>query len=156
MRNVKKYIAIGITKISLSLQIIPHFMTQKLELLKKNILSIILALIIMYLSLASSDTFKEVSFINIPNLDKIIHIILYFSLMTTIIFENRQIIKSLKHLLWISIIPLAYGILMEVLQATITVSRFASIWDILFNASGILVSLLLWIWSKPFIKKSFR
>jgi len=131
-------------------------MTQKSELLKKNILSIILALIIMYLSLASSDTFKEISFINIPNPDKTIHFIMYFSLMTTIIFENRLILKSTKHLLWISLIPLAYGILMEVLQVAITVSRFASIWDIIFNASGILVSLLLWIWVIPFIKKSFR
>jgi len=131
-------------------------MTQKSELLKKNILSIILALIIMYLSLASSDTFKEISFINIPILDKTIHFIMYFSLMTTIIFENRLILKSTKHLLWISLIPLAYGILMEVLQVAITVSRFASIWDIIFNASGILVSLLLWIWVIPFIKKSFR
>lgn len=110
----------------------------------------------MYLSLASSDTFKEVSFFNIPNFDKIIHFIMYFSLMTTIIFENRQTLKDNHHIFLTSLIPLTYGIVMEVLQAVFTVSRFASIWDILFNASGILVSLLSWIWLKPLINKSFR
>jgi VanZ family protein len=121
-------------------------------MIKKNILSILVALIIMYLSLASADTFDKVSFINFPNIDKVVHFGMYFGLMSVIIFENRKTIKGTSHLFIIGLIPLFYGILMELLQSILTVSRFASIFDVLFNSLGILISILLWLWIKPYIK----
>lgn len=125
-------------------------------MLKKNIFSIIVALIIMYLSLAGSDTFKKVSFVNIPHIDKIVHFCMYFGFMSVIILENRSSLKSNRLLFLTALIPLFYGILMEFLQLALTVTRSASLYDIVANSTGILVSLLLWIWIKPIKKESIR
>lgn len=125
-------------------------------MLKKNIFSILVALLILYLSLSSSDTFKKVSFLNIPFQDKIVHFGMYFSLMSVIIIENRKIIKSNLQLFLTAIIPFFYGILMEILQSTLTISRLASIYDIIFNSAGILVSILLWLLIKPLTKETIK
>ena len=120
-------------------------------MIKKNILSILVALIILYLSLASADTFKKVSFISFPNIDKVVHFGMYFGFMSVIIFENRKTIKKNSQLFLTGLIPLFYGILMEFLQAVLTIDRFADIYDVLFNTFGILISILLWLWIKPFV-----
>jgi VanZ family protein len=120
-------------------------------MVKKNILSIFVALIILYLSLASSETFKKVPLINIPNSDKVVHFLMYFGLMSVIIFENRRTIKNNKQLFLVALIPLFYGILMELLQLTITSTRSCSFFDVLFNSAGIIVSTLLWLRFKPWI-----
>jgi VanZ family protein len=125
-------------------------------MVKKNILSILVALIITYLSLASAATFEKVSFFNIPFLDKIVHFGMYFFLMSVILFLNRKTLKGDAHLFLIALIPFFYGILMEILQATLTVSRSGSFYDVIFNSAGILVSLLLWLWIKPFTKETVR
>lgn len=125
-------------------------------MLKKNIFSILVALLIMYLSLTSSDTFNKVSFFNISFLDKIVHFGMYFVLMSVIIFENRKTFKNTGHLFLIALIPLFYGVLMEILQSTLTVSRSGSFYDVIFNSAGILASLLLWLWVKPLTKETIR
>lgn len=118
--------------------------------------SILLALLILYLSLTPSDTFKKVSLFNIPFQDKIVHFGMYFSLMTVIIFEHRKIIKSNSQLYMTAIIPLFYSILMEILQSTLTTSRTGSMYDVIFNLAGILVSVLLWLWIKPSNKETVK
>ncbi len=125
-------------------------------MIKKYIFSIPVALIIMYLSLANSQTFDKVSFIKIPNIDKLIHFTMYFGLMSVLILENRKTIKSAGNLFLIGLLPLFYGILMEILQATITVSRTGSVFDAMANGAGILVSILLWLWIKPVKKQIIR
>jgi VanZ family protein len=132
------------------------FLHQILKMLKKNIISILLALIIMYLSLANSHTFEKVSLYRIPQFDKIVHFLMYFGLMSSIIFENRKTLKNNRTLFLISLIPLFYGILMEILQSVLTVTRCASIYDAISDEAGILVSVLLWLWIKPFIKDTIR
>jgi VanZ family protein len=125
-------------------------------MLKRNILSILVALIILYLCLANSQTFEKVSFYKIPYLDKIVHFSMYFGLMSSIIFENRKTLKKTRSLFLVSLIPLLYGILIEISQAVFTVTRYASIYDVISNATGILVSILIWLWIKPFIKETIR
>jgi VanZ family protein len=125
-------------------------------MIRKNKFSILSALIIMYLSLTSSHTFDKVPLINIPNIDKIIHFVMYFGLMSVIILENRNNLRNNRRLFLTGLIPLLYGILMEILQATVTVTRTASFYDALANSSGILVSILLWIWIKSLKKQIIR
>jgi VanZ family protein len=125
-------------------------------MIKKNIFSLLVALIIMYLSLASSHTFDNVPLINIPNFDKVVHFGMYFGLMMVIILENRKTIKSTRYLFLAGLIPLFYGILMEILQSTLTVTRTGSIWDALANGAGILASILLCLWIKPLKKQIIR
>jgi VanZ family protein len=119
-------------------------------MIKKNIFSIIVALIILYLSLASSDTFDSVPVFNIPYYDKLVHFCMYSGFMAVLILESRNKIKSNLQLFLIALIPFSYGILMEVFQASLTTSRSASFLDVAANLSGILASLLLWLWIKPY------
>jgi VanZ family protein len=125
-------------------------------MLKKYILSIVVALIIMYLSLASSDTFDKFPTFNIPNFDKLVHFCMYFGLMSVILFDSRKSLKNTRGLFLTALIPLGYGILMEILQSTLTTSRTGSFYDITFNFSGILVSMLLWLKISSFIKDKFK
>lgn len=121
-------------------------------MIKKNIFSILVALIIMYVSLASSHTFEKIPLIKIPNFDKIVHFGMYFGFMSVIFLENRRTFQSTSRLFLLGLIPLIYGILMEILQATITVSRSGSAYDALANSAGILAAILLWLWIKPLNK----
>mgnify|MGYP001791492334 FL=1 len=85
-------------------------------MVKKNIFSILVALVILYLSLANAQTFAKVPYFNIPDFDKIVHFGMYFSLMSVIIFENRKSIKSSRQLFLIALIPILVGVSMEILQ----------------------------------------
>jgi VanZ family protein len=125
-------------------------------MIKKNIFSILIALIIMYLSLANAQTFDKAPFIDIPNIDKAVHFCMYFGLMLVIILENKNSIKSNGHLFLLGLIPLSFGILMEIIQATLTVTRSGSVFDALANSAGIFVSILLWLWIKPTKKGIIR
>jgi VanZ family protein len=114
-------------------------------MIKKNIFTILVALIIMYLSLANSHTFDKIPLVDVPDFDKVVHLVMYFSLMSVIILENRKTIKSPVRLVLIGTIPLFYGILMEILQATLTISRSGSFYDALADAAGVLLSILVWL-----------
>ncbi len=118
-------------------------------MLKKNKFSIVSALVIMYLSLASSQSFDKVAFITFPHIDKIVHFGMYFVLMSVIILENRKTIYKTGHLFLIGLIPLLYGIILEIMQSTLTLTRTGSFYDALFNCAGILVSILLWLAVRP-------
>jgi VanZ family protein len=107
------------------------------------------ALIILFLSLASSETFENVSFFDISYMDKIVHFGMYLGFMSVIILENRKSVKTNFHLFLLALIPFSYGILMEVLQSTVTTSRSASLYDVMVNSAGIITSILLWLWIKP-------
>jgi VanZ family protein len=125
-------------------------------MIKKNIFSLLVALIIMYLSLASSHTFDKIPLINIPNIDKFVHFAMFFGLMSVIILENRRKIKSPSYLFMSGLIPLFYGILMEVLQSTLTTTRTGSFYDAVADGTGILASILIWLWIKSPKKERIR
>jgi VanZ family protein len=117
-------------------------------MIKKNIFSILTALIIMYLSMANSHTFDEVH-INVPNFDKLVHFGMYFGLMLVMILENSKNIKSARNIFLLGIIPLSYGILIEIMQSTLTSTRSGSVFDALADGVGIIISILFWLWIRP-------
>jgi VanZ family protein len=117
-------------------------------MIKKNIFTILVALIIMYLSLANSHTFDKIPLVDVPDFDKVVHLGMYFGLMSVIILENRKTIISTVGLFLIGVIPLLYGILMEILQSMFTITRSGSIYDAIADAAGVLLSILLWFWIK--------
>jgi len=125
-------------------------------MVKKNILSFLVALIIMFLSLAGSDNFNGVPFFNIPYFDKIAHFGMYFGFMSVLLFENRKQITENRQIMLLSAIPFFYGIMMELFQIIFTVSRNGSVIDVVFNSAGIIVSALLWSRIKPFRNNAFK
>lgn len=122
----------------------------------KNKFSILVALIILYLSLASASTFDKLHLSKIPFYDGIVHFGMYFGLMSAIIFENQKTLAKTRILLITSLVPLFYGILMEFLQIALTYSRQGSISDCIFNSAGIIVAMLIWLQIKPSTKETFR
>ncbi len=125
-------------------------------MLKRNILSIFTAAVILYLSLSSSDKFDKTPFWNIPGFDKIVHFMMYFFLMSVIVFENRYNIKYNTRLYLIGLIPVIYGGLMEILQLLFTNTRSASFFDFIADAAGVICSILLCFLLKPVRKVLFR
>jgi VanZ family protein len=121
-------------------------------MLKKNLFSILISVGILYLSLANANNFNEPAFINIPYLDKIVHFGMYFSLSLSIYVENRKSITSGERLLLASLVPLSYGILMEILQM-FTATRSASLGDGIADLAGIIFALIVW---RSFLSKRLR
>lgn len=112
-------------------------------MIRKNIFSILIAIVILYLSLANSHNFDKVH-LNIPFADKLVHFGMYFSLMTSLWIENRNRINTRMDILVLSLIPFIYGILMEILQY-FTISRSPSLADAAADTAGIVFSLIIWM-----------
>lgn len=125
-------------------------------MLRKNIISIFLALVILWLSMANQHTFDKVSFKTIPNFDKLVHFMMYFGLMSVILFENRAFIKGLRQMFLLSVIPIVYGIIIEFMQAFLTTTRSGSFGDAMCDIFGVAASLLLANWLLPRIKEIFK
>jgi VanZ family protein len=124
--------------------------------IKKNIFSIIVALIIMYLSLASANTFDKVPEFDIPYIDKIVHFLMYFGLTSVMILEHHETVKKFSSLLLLGLFPFFYGILMEILQSNLTSDRTGDIFDAVSNTSGIIVSILIWLSVRPLFYRIFK
>jgi VanZ family protein len=123
-------------------------------MIRKNIFTIITSLIIIYFSLADSHTFSNSIFINIPYIDKLGHFGLYFILMTVIILEHKNSFNNTRQLILIALIPFIFGTLMEILQLLITPDRQGEILDAVSNAAGITAALFLWLFIKPYYRKT--
>lgn len=125
-------------------------------MIKKNIFSILVALILLYLSLTNSEKFQNAPFVSVPFIDKIVHFGMYFIMMSVIIIEHRKNLRDPRKLFLFAVIPLSYGILMEILQATLTVTRSGDFYDALADTAGIVACVLLWLLIKPSIKERVK
>lgn len=125
-------------------------------MIRKNLFSILVALLLLYLSLANSDKFEKVELINIPYFDKIVHFGMYFFLMSVVIIEHRKNIRNYMNLFLLALIPLSYGIVIEILQLTLTSTRSGDFYDALADAAGVFASVLLWLIFKPGVKESVK
>jgi VanZ family protein len=125
-------------------------------MLQKNKFTILTAIVILYLSLAGSQTFGSRAFINIPYIDKIGHFCLYFLLMAVIILEHRHYFRDTRHLLLIALVPLCFGILMEFFQMLLTSDRRGEVLDAIFDCAGIAAALYIWMIYKPYYRDQVK
>ena len=110
------------------------------NLLKNSILLIAIAIVIIitYLSLVK----LEAQPISISHLDKLEHAIAYFFLTLSWLLVIRK--KSQKNITKIIVVfsCVFFGILIEILQGTLTNYREASYLDILANSFGVFMAML--------------
>jgi len=125
-------------------------------MIRKNLFSILVALLLLFLSLTNAETFRKVQINSFPNFDKVVHFGMYFVLMTVIIIEHRKNLNNPLNLFLLALIPLSYGILMEILQLTLTSTRSGDFYDALADAAGVLASVLLWLIIKFFSGNTIR
>jgi VanZ family protein len=128
---------------------------QILIMIKNNFRSAVIAIIIFIMSITESNNLKAPRFLDIPNLDKIVHFGMYFTFMFVLVYENRKKISKKTNVFLIGFIPFTYGILMECCQYLFTKTRTADMLDVLFNTLGILMAIGLWKYLKHIkIKRS--
>ena len=125
-------------------------------MIKRNIFSLIIAIIICYLSLANARTFENSVFSGIPQFDKFVHFSMYFALMSVIILEHRRSIRNIRQIFLIAIIPFAYGVLLEFAQAYLTTTRSGSVYDALADLAGVFFSIFLWFLLKNKLRLDLR
>jgi VanZ family protein len=125
-------------------------------MIRKNLYSILVALLLLYLSLTNAEKFDKIPIVNIPYIDKFVHFGMYFLMMSVIIIEHRKALRNYRNLFLFALIPLSYGILMEILQSTITMTRTGDFYDALADTAGIIVSVVLWLLIRPTLKEEIR
>ena len=118
--------------------------------------TLIVSLLILYLSLKNASAFNKVPLFNIPHFDKIAHFCMYFGLMSVFILETKRSDNFNRSVILLAPFPFLYGILMEILQGLLTTTRSPSIYDVLFNTFGILFSVLAWLIIKARLPDKFR
>jgi len=122
-------------------------------MIRKNIFSIIVALVILLLSLLGSGTLEKVDFMDLTFTDKIAHFGMYFGFTSVIIYENRKKMMFSAIYIVAALIPFFYGILMEFLQEFMTTTRSGNIYDVIFNTAGIIASISIWLLFKSHINR---
>ena len=85
--------------------------------------------------------------------DKAIHIFAYFLLTLSWLFSYKKESKKLKVSIIILVIVFSYGIIIEVLQGTVTENRQPEAYDLLANFTGIILALTVF---KSVLQKKLR
>ncbi|AWL78984.1 VanZ family protein [Capnocytophaga canimorsus] len=121
-------------------------MKNSLEL-KSYKYSILWSLWLMMVTFPSLKTpSKETVSSFIPHLDKIAHFTFYFVFTLLLVLAlKRELLffnKTLSIYTFAGIVAFVWGLSMEILQKTITDTRSADIFDVLFNTFGIVVALV--------------
>ncbi len=105
--------------------------------------AIAITICIAYLSLIKTTNFPDIAF---SNIDKIYHLVAYFGLTSSWLFA----LKKPKYKYKVLIACVLYGIILEVLQTTLTEYRAGELFDFLANSVGVLLALLIF---NLFLKK---
>ncbi len=125
-------------------------------MLKKNLFSMTIALVILFLSFTGSGTFSNLNLPHIPYLDKIVHAVMYFALMFGITFENRNIPDTRKKFLVLGSIPVLFGGLIEIMQSMFTTTRSGDILDFFADIAGVILAAGAWMLVRRFFQKKVR
>ncbi len=100
---------------------------------------------VTYSSLYSFEDNEFGSF-NIPYRDKVIHFIFYFvpTILGSLFLIERKKKKSLptKQLTILAFSLIFFGIIIEVIQGTMTVNRSGDVYDALANSTGVILGII--------------
>lgn len=111
--------------------------------LKQYYKSILIGLLILWLSLTGSNIPVPGRLLNIPYLDKLGHLGMYTVFSAVLLLDSCRWRADQNFHYLILLIPLIFGALMEILQMTLTVSRKAEELDLVANIVGISAGLLM-------------
>ncbi|WP_298498269.1 VanZ family protein [uncultured Algibacter sp.] len=102
-------------------------------------------------------TLKDLPDVHISFADKIFHFLAYsiFALLWYLAFFYTFNLKKNKALIYAFILAVIFGIIIEILQDTMTVTRALDVYDALANTLGALIaSVLIWINNRSQVKNS--
>lgn len=111
--------------------------------IKQYYKSIIIGLLILWLSLSGSKSLVPGRMLNIPYIDKMGHFAMYAFFSGVLLLDSCRWTTSRNFRYIILIIPVFFGALMEIMQMTLTTSRKAEFIDLLANVAGVASGILL-------------
>jgi len=89
--------------------------------------------------------------------DKMLHagayLFLAFLWKLYIVFQKTDFKRYTSSLLWVAFACFIFGMLIEVLQGTLTSYRTPDWWDVLANSTGVVLAVLFFIVMAPTVKK---
>src|ERR1035437_1361012 len=104
--------------------------------------SIFIVVLIQYLSFASPVTFERIPTPPIPNLDKLVHFLMYAGLTAVLILDFNKHRKSNSNLQFFVLVcivfPILFGGIVEILQSDYFAPRTGDWFDWLAEISGVL------------------
>jgi VanZ family protein len=112
------------------------------------------AIIIILLSIPGSDLPEETSFLSIPYFDKWVHLgifALFVVLWCWYLSTRRPVTRRTGSFIWITIIGILLGYMMELVQKYFVPNRDYDLWDVVADGIGAIAGLLLSL--KIFAKK---
>ncbi len=105
--------------------------------IKQYYKSIIVGLLIVWLSLSGSKTLVPGRMLSIPYIDKMGHFAMYAFFSAMLLLDSCRWQSKLRFNYAILLIPLFFGVLMEIMQMTLTTSRKAEMLDMVANIGGV-------------------
>ncbi len=119
-----------------------------IKFIKQHLNSLLWALIILILCGAPSSGFPSSRFFNIPHFDKIVHFGLYVVFALLLVSENNTLRNKggiTKRSIFIALtIAILYGLLIEILQRYVFISRGADLLDFLANTLGAIFAIFIY------------
>ncbi len=114
-----------------------------MKFIKDFYITIILSLIIVFLSLSNVQSLGLDRFWFFKNEDKVIHFLMYFGLSFSLITEYYiKIFKINLNLFLINLFPVFFGGFIEILQSVLTNNRSGDWLDFFADATGVIFALM--------------
>jgi len=111
--------------------------------IKQYYKSIIIGLLILWLSLSGSKTMIPGRMLNIPYIDKMGHFAMYAFFSAVLLLDSARWRTSSHFRYIILLIPVFFGAMMEIMQMTLTTSRKAETIDLVANIGGVTAGIVL-------------
>jgi len=128
----------------------------KLEKFKKYKFSILIFLVIVTVSLINTQSIPIDEELLFKHFDKVVHLLMYFTLTFTFILENfisNKFNIYKMHLFAIITLSSIVGIGMELAQSFFTTYRSGDFFDEMANLSGVVLAVLVFLLLKNKLKK---
>ncbi len=111
--------------------------------IKQYYKSIIIGILILWLSLSGSKSLIPGKMLGIPYIDKMGHFAMYTFFSGVLLLDSCRWRTSRHFRYAVLLLPLIFGALMEILQMTLTTSRKAETLDLVANITGVSAGILL-------------
>lgn len=120
--------------------------------LRYNLPGIVWGLIIIIILGLPGDDLADISFLNIPYFDKIVHVFLFLVFVFLLAYgfakQNRFNILHHKFLLFSLLTGVIYGGLTEILQEVVFTERTSDFFDFIADVTGCLTGLIFFFFLK--------
>ncbi len=133
--------------------------------IKKYHKTLLITLLVSFLSLANFDDFETPSKFLFHGADKLIHFIMYFTLSLIFMLEwyhHSPTKPNRQKVIFINVLPLLLSISFEIIQEYCTTSRNGSLYDEIFNIIGITAAIFAfhivkkWCWVRTLVIFPFK